>query len=166
MIFETLCLVKAMMLSILTAGLALRGPEGSMTHALKVMRDEYRNVHFLFMGGLISLLISASLITIVSLPALTAGILTFVLIFGGLAFLIWNYRRVGNKLRGRSVLNPTTNLFFNPDFSQSEDAPGAAPWLSRVEKEPAGEGDGKPRHQRPSVVERLRRVNRQPPASR
>ena len=44
MILQISCLVKAMQLSILGPGLALRGPEGSMTRALAVMRVEYKKV--------------------------------------------------------------------------------------------------------------------------
>ena len=61
MILEIFALVKAMQLSILGPGLALRGPEGSMTRALAVMRIEYKRVHTLFYGGLWSFLISVAL---------------------------------------------------------------------------------------------------------
>ena len=60
MICEIFSLVKAMQLSILGPGLALRGPEGSMTRALVVMRVEFKRVHMLFYGGLWSFLISVA----------------------------------------------------------------------------------------------------------
>ena len=40
-----------MQLSILAAGLALRGPDGSMSYALAETRKEYRNVIRLFYSG-------------------------------------------------------------------------------------------------------------------
>ena len=43
---------QAMQLSIMAPGLALRGPEGSMTRALVTMRAEYRKVHAYFYAGL------------------------------------------------------------------------------------------------------------------
>ena len=61
MILEICSLVKAMQLSILGPGLALRGPEGSMARALAVMRVEYQKVHGLFYGGLVAFLVSVAL---------------------------------------------------------------------------------------------------------
>ena len=61
MILEISSLIKAMQLSILGPGLALRGPEGSMTRALAVMRVEYKKVHNLFYAGLGFFLISVTL---------------------------------------------------------------------------------------------------------
>ena len=51
-LLEMFTLVKAMQLSILAPGLALRGPEGSMTRALVTLRHEYKRVHTLFYAGL------------------------------------------------------------------------------------------------------------------
>ena len=50
---EIMALVKAMQLSIMGLGLALRGPEGSMTRAVLVMRSEYRGMQRLFYSGLV-----------------------------------------------------------------------------------------------------------------
>uniref|UniRef100_A0A7S0IZC6 H(+)-exporting diphosphatase n=1 Tax=Calcidiscus leptoporus TaxID=127549 RepID=A0A7S0IZC6_9EUKA len=51
MVLQILCVVSAMQLSILAAGLALRGPDGSMSYALAETRKEYRNVIRLFYSG-------------------------------------------------------------------------------------------------------------------
>ena len=53
MVFEIMALVKATQLAITGPGLALRGPEGSMTHAISVMRIEYRKIGQLFYAGLV-----------------------------------------------------------------------------------------------------------------
>jgi hypothetical protein len=52
MLFEILAIVKAVQLSILGPGLALRGSEGSMTRALSVLRHEQRRLHWQFYIGL------------------------------------------------------------------------------------------------------------------
>ena len=53
MLFEILCIVKSVQISILGPGLALRGSEGSMTRALSVMRLEQRRLHWQFYIGLL-----------------------------------------------------------------------------------------------------------------
>ena len=53
MVFEIMSLVKATQLAITGPGLALRGPEGSMTRAISVMRIEYRKIGQLFYLGLV-----------------------------------------------------------------------------------------------------------------
>jgi hypothetical protein len=53
MVFEIMALVKATQLAITGPGLALRGPEGSMTRAISVMRIEYRKIGQLFYLGLV-----------------------------------------------------------------------------------------------------------------
>ena len=63
MLFETFALVKSMQLSILAPGLALRGPEGSMTRALVTMRSEYHRVHMFFYLGLLVRLLGSRTIT-------------------------------------------------------------------------------------------------------
>ena len=58
MVFEIMALVKATQLAITGPGLALRGPEGSMTRAISVMRIEYRKIGQLFYLGLVRTLLS------------------------------------------------------------------------------------------------------------
>ena len=52
MLLEIGVLVKTMQLSIRGPGLALRGPEGSVAHAIHVMREEYAYSKKLFYAGL------------------------------------------------------------------------------------------------------------------
>ena len=61
MVFEIMALVKATQLAITGPGLALRGPEGSMTHAISVMRIEYRKIGQLFYAGLAFTLMSTAI---------------------------------------------------------------------------------------------------------
>jgi hypothetical protein len=63
MMLEICAVVKAMQLSIWAPGLALRGPEGSMTISLVVMRTEYKKVHWLFYSGLFFFHASVALYT-------------------------------------------------------------------------------------------------------
>eukprot|EP00965_Chrysotila_dentata_P073617 2431877-Pleurochrysis_carterae.AAC.1 len=51
MVLEISCVVFAMQLSILAPGLALRGPEGSMSFSLSETRKEYGNIINLFYAG-------------------------------------------------------------------------------------------------------------------
>ena len=51
MLCEVLCVVKSVQVSILGPGLAIRGPEGSMTRALTVMRLELARLHWQFYFG-------------------------------------------------------------------------------------------------------------------
>ena len=51
MLFEMLCVVKSVQVSILGPGLAIRGPEGSMARALTVMRVELDRMHWQFYFG-------------------------------------------------------------------------------------------------------------------
>ena len=59
MLLEIMTVVKSIQLGIMGNGLALRGPEGSMTRAVLVMRTEYKSVHRLFYTGLFFFHISA-----------------------------------------------------------------------------------------------------------
>ena len=53
MILEIGAVVKAMQLSILGPGLALRGPDGSVLRAILVMREEYVRARNMFYAGLV-----------------------------------------------------------------------------------------------------------------
>ncbi|KAL3901531.1 MAG: hypothetical protein SGPRY_012262, partial [Prymnesium sp.] len=78
MLLELAALVKAMQLSLWAPNLALRGPEGSMTVSLIVMRAEYKKVQSLFYAGLVGFHASATMYAwafsfqeLVTLPSLT-----------------------------------------------------------------------------------------------
>uniref|UniRef100_A0A7S0PYC4 Uncharacterized protein n=1 Tax=Coccolithus braarudii TaxID=221442 RepID=A0A7S0PYC4_9EUKA len=98
MLFEIMTVVKSMQLSIMGPGLALRGPEGSMTRAVLVMRSEYKSIHRLFYLGLICFHISAVLIIWVLLEKLSAAMNT-VLIFGALVWLYVDFSSLEKRLR-------------------------------------------------------------------
>jgi hypothetical protein len=95
MIFELMGVVKAMQLSIMAPGLALRGPEGSMTRAVMVMRGEYKTLHRMFYAGLAFFHISAALYFYVlfegdpyiPIPTLVLVILALIYIFIDYSFL-------------------------------------------------------------------------------
>lgn len=115
-LLETCALVKAMGLSILTAGLALRGPDGSMSRALEVMRVEYRTVHFLFVTGLIALLFSAALYTVVALPNSLGGVGVGAFITCANLLLVCDFKRVrGQLFSKRSAAEPDRAILSTRD---------------------------------------------------
>ena len=97
MLLEMICVVKAIQLSILTAGLALRGPEGSMSRALVVMRSEYRRVHGIFYGGLVLFLLSAALYAADSRPEIVGYTLSGLIVVA-LVFMMLNFKSLRNQL--------------------------------------------------------------------
>lgn len=100
MVFELMCVVKAMQLSIMAPGLALRGPEGSMTRAVMVMRGEYRTLHRLFYAGLFFFHLSAGLyIYILFEGDAFLPIPTMVLVILALIFIYVDYSFLEKKLR-------------------------------------------------------------------
>jgi len=102
MVLEIFALVKSMQLSILGPGLALRGPEGSMTRALVVMRVEYRRVHSLFYSGLCAFLTSVALYSWAMFQHVAKGALAGLvcaLIFVASCFLVYDYRKLYMQLR-------------------------------------------------------------------
>jgi hypothetical protein len=100
MIFDLMCVVKAMQLSIMAPGLALRGPEGSMTRAVMVMRGEYKTLHRMFYTGLGFFHISAALyIYILFEGDPYIPIPTLILIILALIFIFIDYSFLESKLR-------------------------------------------------------------------
>eukprot|EP00310_Coccolithus_braarudii_P015460 CAMPEP_0183339692 /NCGR_PEP_ID=MMETSP0164_2-20130417/6529_1 /TAXON_ID=221442 /ORGANISM="Coccolithus pelagicus ssp braarudi, Strain PLY182g" /LENGTH=329 /DNA_ID=CAMNT_0025509739 /DNA_START=53 /DNA_END=1042 /DNA_ORIENTATION=- len=53
LLLEVMAVMKSAQLSIAGPKLALRGPDGSMTHAVLVMRWEEKRMHYYFYGGLL-----------------------------------------------------------------------------------------------------------------
>ncbi|KAL1526559.1 hypothetical protein AB1Y20_015267 [Prymnesium parvum] len=98
MLLELAALVKAMQLSLWAPNLALRGPEGSMTVSLIVMRAEYRKVHALFYAGLVGFHTSAALYAWSFFFDQLAIPMT-VIIFCVLCWLIFDTRVLHRKLR-------------------------------------------------------------------
>ena len=102
MMLETCVLVKSMQLTVLTPGLALRGPEGSMTRALEVMRAEYKRTHGIFIVGLYMILFSTALFMIWALDAyqqsLSAGMVMCGSILVATAIMVWQFKVLRNKL--------------------------------------------------------------------
>lgn len=100
MIFELMGVVKAMQLSIMAPGLALRGPEGSMTRAVMVMRGEYKTLHRMFYAGLAFFHVSAALyIYILFEGDPYIPIPTLVLIILALVYIFIDYTFLESKLR-------------------------------------------------------------------
>uniref|UniRef100_A0A7S4F8I0 Uncharacterized protein n=1 Tax=Chrysotila carterae TaxID=13221 RepID=A0A7S4F8I0_CHRCT len=104
MLFEILAVVKSMQLSIMGPGLALRGPEGSMTRAVLVMRSEYKNIHMLFYTGLFFFHLSACLFLWSTYDTIVAAI-NSVLIALALIWLYFDFGALEKRLRlpGRHV---------------------------------------------------------------
>jgi hypothetical protein len=101
MALEVTALIKSMQLSIMAPGLALRGPEGSMTRALVAMRHEFKRVHHLFYGGLVTFLISVGLYGWALLAELVHGAMAIgstMLVILTLVFLVYDYRSLNRKL--------------------------------------------------------------------
>ena len=75
MLLEIGVLVKTMQLSIRGPGLALRGPEGSVAHAIHVMREEYAYSKKLFYAGLFFFFVAVVvLVTTHPIDALTPAL--------------------------------------------------------------------------------------------
>eukprot|EP00316_Scyphosphaera_apsteinii_P019966 CAMPEP_0119331174 /NCGR_PEP_ID=MMETSP1333-20130426/79972_1 /TAXON_ID=418940 /ORGANISM="Scyphosphaera apsteinii, Strain RCC1455" /LENGTH=628 /DNA_ID=CAMNT_0007340705 /DNA_START=61 /DNA_END=1947 /DNA_ORIENTATION=+ len=97
MLLEIMCVVAAMQLSILVPGLALRGPDGSMSYSLSVCRDEYNVVIRLFYSGLAFFHLSGALYGWAMFKwevALTATLLVMI----GCVWLVWHSRKLANRL--------------------------------------------------------------------
>ena len=116
MLLEIMAVIKAMQLSIMGPGLALRGPEGSMTRAVLVMRSEYRKVHRLFYSGLFCFHVSASLYIWTAFP-FSVGIVTTVLVVLGLCFLYLDFNDLAKRLRLPSELHGGES--WDPIFSST-----------------------------------------------
>ena len=102
MVLEIFALVKAMQLSILGPGLALRGPEGSMTRALVIMRTEYQRVHIFFYSGLCAFLASILLYSFAMLTHVANGALSALIcaiIFLASAYSLFSYGNLRKQLR-------------------------------------------------------------------
>ena len=95
---EIMALVKAMQLSIMGPGLALRGPEGSMTRAVLVMRSEYRGMQRLFYSGLVVFHATACLYVWMHFKW-EAGLLITVVIVLALLYLWYDSRALNHRLR-------------------------------------------------------------------
>ena len=95
---EIMALVKAMQLSIMGPGLALRGPEGSMTRAVLVMRSEYRGMQRLFYSGLVVFHVTASLYVWMHFKW-EAGLLVTAVICLALLYLWYDSRALNHRLR-------------------------------------------------------------------
>ncbi len=102
MCLEIFAVVKAMQLSILGPGLALRGPEGSMTRALVVMRVEYKKVHNLFYAGLGFFLASVGLYTWAMFSHVLGralAITVVLLVVGSAIWMVRDNRVIWHKLK-------------------------------------------------------------------
>ena len=102
MTFEIMALVKSTQLAISGPGLALRGPEGSMTRAISVMRIEYRKIGQYFYLGLIFMWISSAIFC-GSVFEPEVAVLTAVLILGALVHLYFDLRAISKQLQYESV---------------------------------------------------------------
>ena len=97
-----MALVKSTQLAITGPGLALRGPEGSMTRAISVMRIEYRKIGQLFYMGLVCTLISSALFCFADFST-SVAVLMSVLIAVFTAKLYVDLRQISNSLQYESV---------------------------------------------------------------
>lgn len=102
MILEIFALIKAMQLSILGPGLALRGPEGSVTRALVVMRVEYTRIHGFFYSGLALFMLSIALYTFAMFSQLADGAMSYTvaaLISLACLYIFFDFRNLDKQLR-------------------------------------------------------------------
>ena len=98
MLLEIGALVKAMQLSILGPGLALRGPEGSVAHAIHVMREEYAYSKKLFYAGLFFFHVAVVVLTWSKFTSWAAGSIS-ALILTGLAWIVKETRSTAHRLK-------------------------------------------------------------------
>ena len=146
-LLEMCALVKAMQLSILTDGLALKGPGGSMTRALEVMRVEYRRVHMLSVSGLLMLLFAAALYTLVAYGDQFARGMTIAMAMVVANFYLWwNFKRVRRALFNPRIAGvPHTGPVRQPAAPEATQAPSSdqtqtPPNASRLDRFFAGRG--------------------------
>jgi len=85
LLFEVMAVLRSVQLAILAPKLALRGPDGSMTRAVLVMRREERRMHWYFYAGLFFFWIAITFILWTMFPWEIALPATFLL----LAVLLW-----------------------------------------------------------------------------
>ena len=98
MLLEIGALVKAMQLSIHGPGLALRGPEGSVAHAIHVMREEYAYSKKLFYAGLFFFHVAVVVLTWSKFTSWAAGSIS-ALVLAGLAWLVKETRSTAHRLK-------------------------------------------------------------------
>ncbi len=153
MVFELMTVVKSMQLSIMAPGLALRGPEGSMTRAVLVMRAEYKVLHRLFYAGLVFFHVSAALYATILLGFWIA-LASIILVALALIWLAIDYRLLARKLQ-LPVPLPTSGR------STQASRPRARRWDpvsdARSEDLRAVGGSRKPRDSALVVLEGVRR---------
>jgi hypothetical protein len=111
MLFEIMALVKATQLAITGPGLALRGPEGSMTRAISVMRIEYRAIGQLFYIGLFFTLISSAIFAFI-IFGLPAAVTVFVLIAISMVWLGRSLSHMSKAMQYESVTGEMVNTGF------------------------------------------------------
>ena len=97
MLFEILCVAKSMQISILGPGLAIRGPEGSMTRALTVMRVELERLHWQFYIGVIFYHIATGCFCAV-LFDLATGITCACILATSLVWLLLDSQKIADRL--------------------------------------------------------------------
>lgn len=114
--------VKAMQLSIMGPGLALRGPEGSMTRAVLVMRSEYKSIHGRFYFGLICIHISAALFLWISLSNDVVAPINTVLVCVALVWLYLDFNSLEKRLRlpGRSITYDASKYYLSRETDGQE----------------------------------------------
>ena len=111
MLFEIMALVKATQLAITGPGLALRGPEGSMTRAISVMRIEYRAIGQLFYIGLFFTLISSGIFAFI-IFGFTAAATVSLLIVICMIWLVRSLRHMSKAMQYESVTGEIVNTGF------------------------------------------------------
>lgn len=114
-LLECIVVFRTMELCVRGPGLGLRGPEGSMTRAVFIMRQESKVVHRIFYAGLIFILISAGIyLYVVSEMELTLPIPGLIIIFFTLCWLYMDYSRTSRILRLPSNELPEGLSGYNP----------------------------------------------------
>lgn len=111
MVFEIMALVKATQLAITGPGLALRGPEGSMTHAISVMRIEYRKIGQLFYAGLAFTLMSTAIYSLTIFePEVTSAVVGLITIC--MCWLYSDLKHMSSGMQYESVTGETVRDAF------------------------------------------------------
>jgi hypothetical protein len=117
MILEIGAVVKAMQLSILGPGLALRGPDGSVLRAILVMREEYVRARNMFYAGLV--FFHAAVVVLAWAQYIEwAAAAVSALVVAGVAWLASETRSVARKLQ-LDNWDPAGGARLNLSFDQS-----------------------------------------------
>lgn len=108
MLSQLMCVVKAMQISILAPGLAIRGPEGSMGKALQAMRLELKRLRWQFQIGVLFYFIGTDLFIWSIFDWVTALVATIILV-SALVWIVIDSIKIAERLRLPQAANLWTH---------------------------------------------------------